>query len=111
MSTLRRLSALCLALAAAVSSVRAQAVGPQPAVTPQLDFSGVNDGNYQFQTDSASTAATGAKAPNKFNIERVYLNFRMPAGDHGAIRVTTDVLNTTAGGYYAGWTVRLKYAY
>ena len=111
MFTLRRLSALGFALAAAFSSAGAQAVGPTPPVTPQFDFSGVIYGNFQYPTDSASKAATGTKSPDKFNLERVYLNFRMPAGDHGSVRVTTDVLNTTAGGYYAGWTVRLKYAY
>jgi hypothetical protein len=112
MSTIRRLSAFALAVAAALPGVaRAQAVGPTPPVTPQLDFSGVIYGNYKFQTDSASKAPLGQKAPNKFDIERVYLNFRMPAGDHGSIRVTTDVFNNANGNYYNGWTARLKYAY
>src|SRR3954469_22241446 len=38
----------------------------------------------------------------------------MPAGDNGAIRVTTDVFQNTsaaATNYYNGWSIRLKYAY
>jgi hypothetical protein len=112
MFTTRRLSAFGLVLATAISSVAgAQAVGPVTPATPQLDFSGVVYGNYQMRTDSASKAATGTKAPNKFDVERVYLTFRMPAGDHGAIRVTTDIFNNANGNYYNGWTARLKYAY
>src|SRR6185437_15101838 len=63
--------------------------------------------------DSARRAAAGGTHPNKFDIERVYLNFRMPVGDDAAIRVTTDVFNNTNGatnGYYQGWAIRLKYA-
>jgi hypothetical protein len=112
MFMLRRLSAIALTLAAALPcGARAQAVGPTPPVTPALDFSGVIYGNYKFQTDSASKAPFGQKAPNKFDVERVYLTFRMPAGDHGAIRVTTDIFNNANDAYYNGWTARLKYAY
>jgi len=81
--------------------------------TPALDFSGVIYGNYQFVTDSARKAANGGSHPNKFDIERVYLNFRMPVGDNASIRVTTDVFNNTnsaTNAYYPGWTIRLKYA-
>jgi hypothetical protein len=36
----------------------------------------------------------------------------MPAGENGAIRVTTDVFqNANGGSYYGGWSVRIKYAY
>jgi hypothetical protein len=109
---IRRLSALLLAAAAALPCVaRAQAVGPTPPVTPQLDFSGSIFGNFQYRTDSASKAAFGQKSPNKFDIERVYLNFRMPAGENGSIRVTTDVTTNANGNFYNGWAVRLKYAY
>jgi hypothetical protein len=82
-------------------------------VTPSLDFSGLIFGNYRYTYDSATKAANGNQAPNKFDIERVYLNFRMPAGQDGSIRVTTDIFNNagTCAGCYAGWTVRLKYAY
>ena len=52
--------------------------------------------------------------PNQFGIDRVYLTFRMPAGDNGQIRVTTDLFQNTniaTNSYYQGWTIRLKYAY
>lgn len=105
--------ALCgVMLLVAPSAGRAQ----QPATTvktPAFDFSGVIYGNYQYFTDSARRAAAGGTHPNKFDIERVYLNFRMPVGDNAAIRVTTDVFNNTNGaanGYYQGWAIRLKYA-
>lgn len=79
---------------------------------PPIDFSGVLFLNYQMRTDSVAKATTGGKPSNKFDIERVYLIFRMPAGDRAAIRVTTDIFqNIGGGGYYAGWTARLKHAY
>lgn len=91
------------------AAIRAQ----EKVVTPALDFSGVMLMNYRAASDSASKAANGGNAPNKFDIERIYLNFRMPAGDDGSIRVTTDVFNGAqdATSYYKGWAVRLKYAY
>lgn len=79
-------------------------------VTPALDFSGVIYGNYQYWNDSARRAQNGGKNFNKFDIERVYLTFKMPVGDNANIRVTTDILNNANGNYYNGWTVRLKYA-
>jgi hypothetical protein len=83
------------------------------ATTNPLEFSGVIFGNYQMRTDSAARAANGGKRPNKFDFGRVYLNFRMPAGEKGSIRITTDLYQQTgaAAAYYAGWAVRLKYAY
>lgn len=78
-----------------------------------LDFSGVLFGNFQYRTDAAARATTGGKPSNKFDIGRAYLNFRMPAGDKGSIRITTDVYQQTgaAAAYYAGWAIRLKYGY
>ena len=85
----------------------------QTTVTaPALDFSGLIFGNYQYRTDTIAKNALGGQSPNRFDLGRVYLNFRMPAGERGSIRVTTDLYqNTGGGGYYAGWAVRLKYAY
>jgi hypothetical protein len=81
-------------------------------VTPALDFSGIIFGNYQMRTDTIAKNALGGKSPNRFDLGRVYLNFRMPAGERGSMRITTDLYqNTGGGGYYAGWAVRLKYAY
>ena len=101
-----RLSALAGALTLLVS---ASMLSAQTQVTvPPIDFSGVIFSNYQYRTDAQ------AKDQNKFDIERVYLTFRMPAGDRATIRVTTDIfqqLNAANSAYYAGWTVRFKYAY
>jgi hypothetical protein len=78
-------------------------------VTIPIDFSGVVFGNYQYQ------AAAGAnKDQNKFDVERAYLTFKMPAGDRASIRVTGDLYQQTASGsdaYYKGWVLRAKYAY
>ena len=55
-----------------------------------------------------------AAAPNLFDLGRAYLTFRMPAGDNGAIRITTDIFQNTnpaQNTYYQGWVVRAKYAY
>ena len=74
-----------------------------------LNFSGTLFGNFQYRGDAGTQ-----KAQNKFDIERVYLTFRMPAGEKGSIRVTADVFQQTAPGndsFYKGWVVRAKYAY
>src|SRR5690348_3295594 len=103
-----RLRSTALA-AAIVTIVPASMLPAQTTVTiPPLDFSGLIYSNYQYRTDAR------AKDFNKFDIERVYLTFRMPAGDRASIRITTDVFqqqNTPNDAYYAGWAVRLKYAY
>jgi hypothetical protein len=78
---------------------------------PTLDFSGVMFGNFQIRSDSAAKAQTGGKQPNRFDLARVYLNFRMPAGERGSIRATTDLYQNTLDGYYTGWALRFKYAY
>lgn len=96
------------------AALAAQQASPPAPVTPALDFSGVVFGSFNYRTDSAGKAATGGKSPNAFSLDRAYLNFRMPAGDNGAIRVTTDVFqntNTAQNAYYAGWVIRIKYAY
>jgi hypothetical protein len=84
----------------------------QTVQLPPLDFSGLLFGSYQYRTDTIASNALGGESPNRFDLGRVYLNFRMPAGERANIRVTTDLYqNTAGGGYYAGWSVRLKYAY
>jgi hypothetical protein len=80
----------------------------QPPSSPALDFSGILYANYQYRTDPVSQSA------NKFDLERAYLTFRLPAGDRASIRITTDVFQQTTSGndsYYRGWTIRAKYAY
>ena len=79
-----------------------------------IDFSGTIFASYQWRTDSAARAGAAGQPPNKFDLQRVYLTFRMPAGDKASIRVTTDLFqqaNASANAFYAGWALRLKYAY
>ena len=86
-----------------------KAAPPAKPAAPSLDFSGVVFGNYQYQG-----AAGPTKGQNKFDVERAYLTFRMPAGDHASIRVTGDLFQQTsapADAYYKGWVLRAKYAY
>ena len=90
----------------AKDSTPAKAAAP---VLPPIDFSGILFANFQYRGDKGP-----AKASNRFDVERVYLTFRMPAGDKTSIRVTTDLFQQTATGsdaYYKGWVVRAKYAY
>jgi hypothetical protein len=89
------------------------AQNPPAAETPPpaVSLSGVAYANYQYRTDNPHTPAAGT---NKFDLERVYLTFRAPAGDRTSVRVTTDVFqqtNAANAGFYGGWVVRIKYAY
>src|SRR5215207_9494426 len=107
---MRSLLAFLLALVV-VSPAAAQT--PAQA-QPAIDFSGLMFGSYNVRTDSASKAALGGQSPNQFGIDRVYLTWRLPAGDNGLVRITTDVFqntNNATNGYYQGWAIRIKYAY
>ncbi len=80
-----------------------------PARAPQLDFSGVMFANYQYRLDAGVS-----RGQNKFDVERVYLTFKMPVGNRARIRVTTDLFQQQSSGadaFYKGWVVRAKYAY
>jgi hypothetical protein len=84
---------------------------PPPAATVSIpvDFSGVIYANYQYRGDAGA-----AKSTNKFDLERAYLTFRMPAGDRASIRITADVFQQATppnDAFYRGWVVRAKYAY
>ena len=82
---------------------------PPAAVSIPVDFSGVLYANFQYRGDAGPNKST-----NKFDLERAYLTFRMPAGDRASIRITADVFQQTTTGsdaYYKGWVVRAKYAY
>jgi hypothetical protein len=82
---------------------------PTPTVSIPVDFSGVIYANFQYQGAQGAT-----KSQNKFDLERAYLTFRMPAGDRASIRITADVFQQQATGadaFYKGWVVRAKYAY
>ncbi|HEY7234848.1 MAG TPA: hypothetical protein VH539_11910 [Gemmatimonadaceae bacterium] len=87
----------------------ASMLSAQTTVTfPPIDFSGVIYSNFQYRVDQR------AKNFNKFDVERAYLTFRMPAGDRASIRITTDVFqqqNSPNDAFYSGWVIRLKYAY
>lgn len=106
-----------LAAGAAIVCACAPAVAQQATptvVTPAFDFSGTIFGSYGYKTDSNAKAQLGGSNPNAFSVDRAYLTFKMPAGDNGAIRVTTDIFQNTnpaQNTYYQGWVVRLKYAY
>jgi len=99
-------SALMAALALPLAAAAQQTASSTP---PTLNFSGVLYGNFQYRGDAGPS-----KSQNKFDLERVYLTFRMPAGEKGSIRVTTDLFQQTTSGsdaYYKGWVLRAKYAY
>ena len=98
---------LVAALAAPLCASAQQAAASSTPVT--LNFSGTMFANFQYRGDQGPS-----KAQNKFDVERLYLNFRMPAGEKGSIRVTTDLFQQTTSGsdaYYKGWVLRAKYAY
>lgn len=85
------------------------APAPTPTVSIPVDFSGVLYANFQYQGGKGAS-----KSQNKFDLERAYLTFRMPAGDRASIRITADVFQQQATGadaFYKGWVVRAKYAY
>jgi hypothetical protein len=113
-SRLARLAAAAI-IALPAAGLAQQPATPAPAVvTPAFDFSGVVFGSYGYRTDSAAKAGLGGQNPNQFGLDRAYLTFRMPAGDNGQVRVTTDVFqntNSTQNGFYQGWAIRIKYAY
>jgi hypothetical protein len=83
---------------------------PAPAtVSIPVDFSGVLYANFQYRGDKGPS-----KSQNKFDLERAYLTFRMPAGERASIRITADVFQQTAApndAFYKGWVIRAKYAY
>ena len=100
--------ALSSFLLAVPMAAHAQAASSAAPAAPTLNFSGILFGNYQYRTDKL------ARATNKFDLERAYLNFRLPVGDRTSIRITTDVYqqqNAPDDAYYRGWAVRAKYAY
>jgi hypothetical protein len=79
-----------------------------PAPTP-LNFSGIIFGSYNFQ-QSTTPNALNRQIDNAFIVDRAYLTFRMPAGDHTSIRITTDLYQTSDATPNA-YTIRAKYAY
>src|SRR3954463_1708243 len=85
------------------------AAQPIPPATPGLNFSGVIFGSWNYQM-ATTPAQLRNQNNNEFVVDRAYLTFRMPAGDHTSIRITTDVFQTTENTPNA-YTLRAKYAY
>ena len=105
------LLALPLALSAQQPADTTRPAPPPPPATVSIpvDFSGVLYANYQYRGDKGPS-----KSQNKFDLERAYLTFRMPAGDRASIRITADVFQQAAtpnDNFYRGWVIRAKYAY
>jgi hypothetical protein len=61
-------------------------------------------GNFQYHTEPGAEASNNK---NRFDLDRAYLTFRMPAGDRASIRATADLFKSATTGY----DLRLKYAY
>ncbi|HET7630829.1 MAG TPA: hypothetical protein VFK16_00800 [Gemmatimonadaceae bacterium] len=78
----------------------------QQASPPPVDWSGLVYAQWQ-------NGGTRAQRPaNAFDITRAYLTFRMPAGEHVRMQVTTDALHVAAQpGQPGGWSIRLKFAF
>ncbi|MDB4899316.1 MAG: hypothetical protein JWN53_1124, partial [Gemmatimonadetes bacterium] len=94
--------------AAQTSAPAPQQPAPAPATIP-LSISGLLFGSYNF-TPSTTPNQLNNQNDNGFILDRAYLNFRAPAGDHMSIRVTTDVYQTTDTTRNA-YTIRAKYAF
>ncbi|MEP6731881.1 MAG: hypothetical protein ABJE10_14635 [bacterium] len=103
----RLLLPLAFILAAATPARAQDPVSTTGPTTPSI--TGQIFGSYNYQLPVAG-AAFANQIDNSFVIDRASLTFRMPAGDHVSIRVTTDVYPTTEGTPNA-YTVRVKYAY
>lgn len=100
-----------VALSAQQPADTTKPAAPPPAaiVSIPVDFSGILYANFQYRGDAGA-----AKSTNKFDVERAYLTFRMPAGDRASIRITADVFQQTTppnDAFYRGWVIRAKYAY
>jgi hypothetical protein len=112
--TLPALASVLLTPLALLSQQPADTTKPAQAAPPAsvsipVDFSGVLYANYQYRGDAGAAQST-----NKFELERAYLTFRMPAGDRASIRITADVFQQTTAPndvFYRGWVIRAKYAY
>src|SRR5439155_9887722 len=82
---------------------------PLPPATPGLNFSGVIFGSWNYQMRTTPNQLRNQNN-NEFNVDRAYLTFRMPAGDHTSIRITTDVFRSSDSSSNA-YKIRAKYAF
>ena len=97
MASVRRIVAVVLVAAPVVLPAQGAT-----AAAPRLDFSGIMFGAFQYQT------GPGVKHTNKFDMERAYLNFRMPVANRLGMRVTADISPQQSG---TGYVFRAKYAF
>ena len=107
MTGLRFVTAAVALTIVAADNIAAQ-TPPQPAQSTAPELSGILFGSFNYRTDAAQRAA------NRFDLDRVYITVRAPAGDRTSLRLTADVfqqLTSPNDAYYRGWTVRMKYAY
>lgn len=103
----------CMSVASAAGLLLASASARAQQAARAIDFSGVIYPQFRMQTDDATRRANAGHAASRFDIERLYLTFRMPAGDDGSIRITTDLYTNpgSCAACYGGWALRLKYGY
>ncbi len=106
------LTGLVLALGSAPAGLVAQD-STRTIKASQLDFSGVLWTSLSLATDSAAKSRNGGRAYSQFNVDRLYLTFRMPVGEDVSVRVTTDIFqgDQSATSFYRGWALRAKYAW
>ena len=78
------------------------AQGAQAPQAPRIDISGILFGAYSYRTNPEAQNA------NKFDLERVYLNFRTPIAERWSLRYTPDISPQQSG---VGYVLRTKYAY
>ena len=93
-----------LAVLAGIAPLAAQTPAPASPL-----FSGTVFGNYNYQLPTTDNPFAN-QTNNAFVIDRAYLNFRMSAGEHVSVRVTTDIYQSTESTSNA-YTVRAKFAY
>jgi hypothetical protein len=107
------LPTLALVLLAVSRPVAAQSTTPTatpvPAPASGPSVSGLIFGSYNF-TPPTTPNPLNNQNDNGFIVDRAYLNFRAPVGEHMSVRVTTDVYPTTEANSNA-YTIRAKYAY
>jgi hypothetical protein len=93
-----------LAALAGIAPLAAQTPAPASPL-----FSGTVFGNYNYQLPTTSNQFANQNN-NAFVVDRAYLTFRMSAGEHVSVRVTTDIYQSSETAPNA-YTVRAKFAY
>jgi hypothetical protein len=90
--------------------VKAQNAPAAPSPLPPVSVSGLVFGNYNYQLTTTPAQLTN-QADNGFNLDRIYLNFRVPVAERLNIRVTTDIYQTAEVNATNPYAIRAKYAY